>query len=73
MDTYLQNVDSHLKLCRLLLIDRIKKLEASKKRESRHYSRLAHSRALLSLIEEVAGLVLQDPDVWDEEPDLVPF
>lgn len=73
MDTYLAAVRSHLKLSRMMLQERLKVVEKSPVGLIRRQARIEHSRAMLSLIEEVEGIVMQDPDMWDEEPGLVPF
>ena len=73
MDTELQVVADQLRLAEMALEHRLKKLENTRSKLSRHYNRVSHTTALLSLVQEMRGVVLQDPDVWDEEPDLVPF
>lgn len=73
MDHFLEGVQSHLKLCRLLLEARLSKIENSKTKLSRDYNRMKHTRAMVGLIEELEGVVTQDPDNWDEEPESVPF
>lgn len=73
MDTYLHAAKSHYKLAHQVLQVRLDRLENSTTRLSRHYNKIQHTRAMLGLTEELLGLVSQDPDNWDEEPDLVPF
>ena len=73
MDAEFSVAQSHLKLCRLALNQRLKTLEARTSKQSRHYNRLKHTRSMLVLLMELEGMVMQDPDLWDDEPDLVPF
>lgn len=73
MDADLSAANAHLRLAEMALAHRLAELEKSKSRMSRHYSRMAHTAALLILVNELQGLVAQDPDEWDEEPELVPF
>ena len=73
MDIELQVVRSHLRLAAMALQQRTRKLENTRSKLSRHYSTVAHTAALLVLLEELQGLVLQDPDLWDDEPENVPF
>ncbi len=73
MDADLSAANAHLYLTMLCLVARQSRLEKTTTRMSRHYSRIAHTVALIHLVEELQGLVQQDPDMWDDEPDLVPF
>ncbi len=73
MDEYLAAVTSHLRLAEQTLHLRLAKLERIKSRDSRHYNRLQHTRSMLLLVQELRGMSMQDPDMWDDEPDLVPF
>lgn len=73
MDEYMQSVTSQLKLADLMLHARLAKLERQTDRPSRHYNRLQHTRSMLLLVQELRGMALQDPDMWEDEPDLVPF
>lgn len=73
MDTELSVAKSHLTGAGLVLRHRHKRLENTRSRMSRHYNRLQHTDILISLIEEILGLIEQDPDMWDDNPDIVPF
>jgi len=73
MDIHLQVLASHLRLAEMALEARTKGLENTRSKHSRHYNRVNHTAAMLSLVQELRGLALQDPDVWDDEPELVPF
>ncbi len=73
MDVELQVTHSHLKLILVALKQRQKRLVLASSRLSRHYNRTNHTATLIVLVEELQGVVLQDPDNWDDEPDLVPF
>lgn len=73
MDPYINAAASHLKLADNTLRARLDKLEKATTKTSRHYNKIQHTHSMISLIEELRGIVLQDPDMWDEEPDLVPF
>lgn len=73
MDAHITAVRSHLKLANAVLEERLRALETTRTRLSRHYSTVAHTRAMLTLVEELRGLAEQDPDMWDAEPDIVPF
>lgn len=73
MDVELTQAAGQLRLALLVLQHRRKRLQNTKTKLSRHYNRVQHTEALIGLLEELNGLVLQDPDNWDSEPELVPF
>lgn len=73
MDIELRNATSQLRLALLSMQHRHKRLVATTERKSRHYNRLQHTAAAVSLLEELLGMLLQDPDHWDDEPESVPF
>lgn len=73
MDVYLQAVKAHLRLCELSLEARLKLVEKTAIGRSRRQSRLDHTAAMLSYVQELQGMVTQDPDEWDEESALAPF
>ncbi len=73
MDTELAAAESQLRLASKILHVRQMRLAKTTTRMSRHYNKVKHTDAMISLLEELRGFVLQDPDYWDEEPDLVPF
>lgn len=73
MDTELGVTMQHLKLAIACMDARHTRLSNSRTKLSRHYNKLQHTRAALQLLEEVLGMLYQDPDRWDDEPDLVPF
>lgn len=73
MDTELKAASSHIKLALLVLREREKRLANTRSKPSRHWNRVRHTAVLVSLIEELQGVVLQDPDNWDDEPEAVPF
>ncbi len=73
MDAELAQAVSQVKLATMALLAREKRLKKTTNRMSRHYSKLAHTFAARMLLEEVAGMLQQDPDLWDEEPEIAPF
>lgn len=73
MDTYLLAVQSHLKLARKTLEGRLTQVEQTPVGLVRRQSRLDHTRAMLNYVLELEGMVIQDPDNWDDEADVVPF
>lgn len=73
MDEYYLAVQSYLKLADQALRARAARLSAETTKTSRFYNRVAHTRAMLEELEVLRGLLVQDPDNWDEEPDSVPF
>ncbi len=73
MDTDIRLVRGQLNTSLKMLKLRRQRLEESKQKLSRHFSKLAHTRAMEGLLEELLGLLHQDPDLWDDEPDIVPF
>lgn len=73
MDKELQQATSQLRLALMCLQQREKRLQNTGRKLSRHYNRVQHTQAMIGLLEEILGVALQDPDVWDDEPDLVPF
>lgn len=73
MDIYLTAVQSHLKLARKTLQARLKVVEKQSTGMLYREWTLAHTSAMLSYVEELEGMVIQDPENWDDEPDLAPF
>ncbi len=73
MDEKLRMVELMLRHARDAAADRHTQLEASRPRMSRHYSTLAHTKHIISLLDELLLAVKHDPDNWDEEPESVPF
>lgn len=73
MDSELATAQAHIKLAYQVLEHRLKRLESTRSKLSRHYNRLAHTRAMIELLQQIAGLVHQDPDLWDDEPESIPF
>lgn len=72
-DKYLDQVESQLKLAHMSLAARLIAVERTPVGMSRRQSTLHHTRAMLAMIEEVQGLVHQDPENWDDKPELLPF
>lgn len=73
MDIELKTAAMHLRLAALALTERGSRLESARTRMSRHYNRVQHTAALIALLEELRGVIQQDPDLWDDNPDDVPF
>ena len=73
MDTELQAATSTLRLSLMAMQQREKRLKKTVSKLSRHYSRVAHTGAAIALLEQLLGMMLQDPDHWDDEPDVIPF
>lgn len=73
MVTELKIVRSHLRLCAMALEERQKRLDNTTSKLSLHYNRVAHTAMMLELVQELQGLATQDPDLWEDEPDVVPF
>jgi len=72
-DVELSAVRSHLRLCTVLLVHRLTRLENQKVKLSLYYATLQHTKVLLNLAQELEGFALQDPDMWDDEPESIPF
>lgn len=72
-DNEITVAEAQLRSAKLVLEHRLKRLKNKRSKLSLHYNRLRHTQILLSLVEEVLGVIQQDPDHWDDEPDLVPF
>lgn len=73
MDSELAAARASIKLALQALEARRKRLENTRSKLSRHYNRVQHTAAMIGLLEQVAGVLLHDPDLWDDEPDSVPF
>lgn len=73
MDVELQQATGQLRLALMAMQHRNIRLQGTSTRYSRHYNKLAHTVAAISLLEELLGMLLQDPDNWDIEPEIVPF
>lgn len=73
MDIELQQAQGQLRMALMCLQARDKRLRLMRSKWSRHYTRISHTKAMIGLLEELLGVVMQDPDVWDDEPDIVPF
>lgn len=73
MDIELAAARANLKLAEQALTIRRKRLENTTTKLSRHYNTVQHTEALIGLLQELRGLLEQDPQKWDDEPDLVPF
>ncbi len=72
-DKYLAQLESQLKLAHMTLAARLIAVEREPVGLSRRQSTLHHTRAMLAMIEEVQEIVKQDPDNWDDKPELLPF
>lgn len=73
MDTELSVAISHVTLARKVMEARAKRLAETRTKLSRHYNRVRHTKAMIDLLEELGGVLEQDPDKWDDEPELIPF
>lgn len=73
MDTFIKVVKSHLRLCEMALEARTVVQANKKSKLSRHYARVRHTRAMLSLVRELQEIVDQDPDLWRDEDTHVGF
>lgn len=73
MDIELLTATRQVKLALITMRHRQARLETTRSKLSRHYNRLNHTRATIGLLEELAGMMIQDPDHWDDEPELAPF
>lgn len=73
MDIEQSAAESHVKLAVMVMQSRHKRLTATTERYSRHYSKLAHTMAIIVLLEELQEMLLQDPDHWDDEKEDLPF
>lgn len=72
-DIQLVAARSQVRLALMAMEQRRKILAKLESKLSRHYNRVAHTEATIILMEELLGMMLQDPDHWDDEPELVPF
>lgn len=73
MDQYLSALRSQLAMCEKLLVERTKKVARDPQGLSTYNARLTHTLAMYHLVQELRGMVEQDPDLWEDEPDIVPF
>ncbi len=73
MDVHLSTAESRVHLALNNMHERERMLENKQAKLSRHYNRLQHTRIIIGLMSELLGVIKQDPDNWDDEPDLVPF
>jgi predicted metal-dependent HD superfamily phosphohydrolase len=73
MDKELTWAHTQLGIAKQLLETRHTKLTSSRTKRSRHYNKVAHTQAMIGLMDELLGLMEQDPDRWDDEWELVPF
>ncbi len=73
MDVNLSVAESRVHLALKNMHDRLKHLENTSSKGSLHYNRLAHTKAIINMMSELLGAIKQDPDHWEDEPDLVPF
>lgn len=73
MDTELSAAESRVHLAIDALHHRQKRLDGTRSKTSRHYSRLAHTKAMIVMLSEVLDMVAEDPDNWKDEEEQVPF
>ena len=73
MDNELAVVKSHLLLAEMALQARKKRLDTTSVRLSRHYNRVKHTAAMLDSVHYIRELVKEDPDLWEDEDEAVPF
>lgn len=72
-DIYLEEVRRHLEQCERLLKERTKKVSRDKTGLTTYEARVSHTLTMYHLVQELRGVVMQDPDHWADEPDIVPF
>jgi len=72
-DIYIIELRRHLGMCANILEARGKTSEREQVGMSLHFSRIRHTNIMLNLVNELRGVVEQDPENWDDEPDVVPF
>lgn len=70
---YLKELRRHLTLCEQLLRERTKKVARDPKGMTRYEARVTHTLTMYHLVQELRGIAEQDPDMWDDEPDIRPF
>ena len=73
MDVEYVTCRSKLQLALMAMRERERRLRRTRNRLSRHYNRLQHTVIVVALLEELLGVMEQDPDNWEDEPDLIPF
>lgn len=73
MKVHLTQTMSHLQLCLIIMKDRRVRVERSAVGLLLRQHRLMHTDMAIALLEELLGMMHQDPDKWEDEPDLVPF
>lgn len=73
MDANLSVAESRVHLALNNMHDRLRLLEKISSKKSLHYNRVAHTKTIINLMSELLGVIKQDPDNWEDEPDLVPF
>ncbi len=73
MDVHLSVAESRVHLALNNMHERARLLEKTRSKKSLHYNRVAHTKAIINLLSELLGVMKQDPDNWEDEPDLVPF
>lgn len=73
MDNQLKLIEMMLKTAIGMAKSRQVDIESKPVGLSRRWSRLRHTEAIIGLLEELQGVVAQDPDHWDDDPELLPF
>lgn len=73
MSNELVQARNQVRLALLIMVNRAKRLAEKRSKMSRHYNRVQHTNILIDLLQELLGVMSQDPDEWDNEPDKVPF
>lgn len=64
---------ANCKLALQAMTSRRKRLQNTRSKLSRHYSTARHTDAMIALLEELLGFMMQDPEEWDNEEELLPF
>lgn len=73
MDEFLNDVRVQLKLAHASLKQREARLEARAVGYIMRRNQLAHTRALIALVEEVQLIASHEPEEWWEDEESVPF
>lgn len=72
-DAELKTAQQHIRLAMLVMANRKERLESVTTKLSRHYNKLNHTHAIFSLLYELDIALKQDPDNWEDNPEMVPF
>lgn len=73
MDVELKQATGQVRSAILAMQHREKRLKNTTTKLSLHYTRLAHTTASVELLQEILGMLMQDPDLWTDEEPIIPF